>query len=403
MWQTMKRICFLTVALCLVFTLRLRAAESIPLAGEWRFALDRGNAGTNEGWFARNLPDKIKLPGILQAQGYGDDISTNTPWVLGLGDAWWKLQPAALREHFSQPGHVEVPFLAQPPKHYLGAAWYQRDIEIPTNWSGKHFTLFLERVHWKSTVWLDDREVGSDISLSTPHEYDLGVIAPGKHRLTIRVDNRLQLPAAGHLVDSHSISDSLGAAWNGIVGKIELQSSDPVCIERLCLDPDLSRKGVTATLFTHNGTGKAISAPLVMLQVVPENFGGNALKPVQQSAVIPAGDTNLTLFFPMGDHFEQWSEFSPKVYNLRATIGGKVFHSEIADTFGLREITTRDKDILINGRPVNLRLTHFGGDFPLTGYPAMDVASWKKIFQTCKDYGLERNAVSFVVSAGSRV
>ena len=54
----------------------------------------------------------------------------------------------------------------------------------------------------------------------------------------------------------------------------------------------------------------------------------------------------------------------------------------------LREITHNDKDLLINGRPVNLRLTHDGGDFPLTGYPAMDVASWKKIIQTCKDYGL---------------
>jgi hypothetical protein len=38
-------------------------------------------------------------------------------------------------------------------------------------------------------------------------------------------------------------------------------------------------------------------------------------------------------------------------------------------------------------------MTHFGGDFPLTGYPAMDVASWKKIIQTCKDYGL--NGIRF--------
>jgi hypothetical protein len=34
------------------------------------------------------------------------------------------------------------------------------------------------------------------------------------------------------------------------------------------------------------------------------------------------------------------------------------------------------------------RGTHFGGDFPLTGYPPADVVSWKKIFRTCKDYGL---------------
>ena len=67
------------------------------------------------------------------------------------------------------------------------------------------------------------------------------------------------------------------------------------------------------------------------------------------------------------------------------TSGGYVDTREV--TFGLREITANDKDLLINGRPVNLRTTHSGGDFPLTGYPAMDVASWKKIFKTCKDYG----------------
>ena len=49
--------------------------------------------------------------------------------------------------------------------------------------------------------------------------------------------------------------------------------------------------------------------------------------------------------------------------------------------------------MLLNGRPVNLRLTHSGGDFPLTGSPATDVASWKKIIQVCQDYGL--NGIRF--------
>ena len=45
----------------------LRAAETVPLAGEWRFALDRNDVGTNEQWFAKKLPDKIQLPGVLEA------------------------------------------------------------------------------------------------------------------------------------------------------------------------------------------------------------------------------------------------------------------------------------------------------------------------------------------------
>src|ERR1039458_8439867 len=118
---------FLAVAI-FIFTVQLRAAETIPLAGEWRFALDRNDVGTNEQWFAKNLPDKIKLPGILQAQGYGDDIGIRTPWVLTLYDHFWYLR--ADYAAYTNAGSVKVPFLCQPPRHYLGAAWYQRDIEI---------------------------------------------------------------------------------------------------------------------------------------------------------------------------------------------------------------------------------------------------------------------------------
>jgi hypothetical protein len=37
---------------------------------------------------------------------------------------------------------------------------------------------------------------------------------------------------------------------------------------------------------------------------------------------------------------------------------------------------------------VNLRTTHFGLDFPLTGYPAMDVESWRRIIRRCQEFGL---------------
>ena len=247
------------VAAFFIFIAQLCVVETISLDGEWRFALDRTDAGVNEKWFTKNLPDKIQLPGILQAQGYGDDISTDTPWVLTLGDAWWKIQPANLRDHFSQPGHVEVPFLSQPPKHYLGAAWYQHDIEIPTNWSGKHFTFFLERAHWQSTVWVDDKEFSANNSLVAPHITDLGVLTPGKHRLSIRVDNRTQLPAAGHLVDSHSISDGLGAAWNGIVGKIELRATNPVWIEDVQVFPNVEKKSAVVRGRIGNITGQNVT------------------------------------------------------------------------------------------------------------------------------------------------
>jgi hypothetical protein len=420
----------LAVLLCLVAK-PLRAAETISLDGEWRFALDRADMGVNEKWFARDLADKILLPGILQAQGYGDDISTDTPWVLTLGDAWWKIQPASLREHFSQPGHVEVPFLSQPPKHYLGAAWYQRDFDVPTNWSGKHFTLFLERAHWQSKVWIDDQEFPANDSLVAPHITDLGVLTPGKHRLSVRVDNRLQLPAAGHLVDSHSISDGLGAAWNGIVGKIELRATPPVWIDDVQVFT-LGTQGVVHVIVhignitgkTGNGFLSVCSSgpfPIIKNSSVKWEKSKYAMFPINTFEFAPPkpftnvismsepshfvkwetnGGTAEFTFIKSAEDTKFWDEFHPSllyetlylsINNTQTTGTNDLDHLPVVTKgfgYGFRQITAQDKDILINGRPVNLRLTHDGGEFPLTGYPAMDVASWKKIIQTCKDYGL---------------
>jgi hypothetical protein len=387
----MKIKLLLTLALAAFASLAVHGQNILPLDGEWRFALDRADAGVNGKWFARDLPDKINLPGILQAQGYGDDISTDTPWVLTLGDAWWKIQPASLREHFSQPGHVEVPFLSQPPKHYLGAAWYQRDVEIPTNWSSKHFTLFLERAHWQSKVWIDDQEFPANDSLVAPHVTDLGVLTPGKHRLSIRVDNRMQLPAAGHLVDSHSISDGLGAAWNGIVGKIELRATSPVWIEDVQVFPNVTNKTALIKIKIGNSTGKAGNG-LILVEAASHSIYIPAT-PINWQADGGSGEFTVTL----GANAKPWDEFNTELQQIivhleNSEINSGGMNSQEIDsretTFGLREITHDNKELLINGRPVNLRLTHDGGEFPLTGYPAMDVASWKKIIQTCKDYGL---------------
>ena len=182
----------LTIALAwstVGFAVTTAAPDAIPLSGQWHFSLDRSDQGIEDKWYQRDLPNRIQLPGDLQSQGYGDKISVDTPWVLSLYDRLW-YERAEYRD-YTQPGNVKVPFLCQPPRHYLGVAWYQRTIEIPMAWQGLHVKLFLERTRWESTVWVDDRQIGSNNSLVAPHEYDLGILAPGSHRLSVRIDNRM--------------------------------------------------------------------------------------------------------------------------------------------------------------------------------------------------------------------
>lgn len=368
----------------------LPEATSISLAGEWRFALDRDHAGANERWFDQSLPDKIRLPGVLEAQGYGDEIGIHTPWVLTLYDHFWYLR--ADYAAYTNAGNVKVPFLCQPPRHYLGAAWYQRNIEIPKDWRNRRVVLFLERPHWKTTVWLDNREVGSDISLCTPHEYNLGIVPPGGHRLTIRVDNRMILP---YRPDAHSISDSLGDAWNGIAGKIELRSTPLVWIDDVQVYPDFKSGSARARIRIGNVTGKTGSgilwfgcgtAPSAEIQNIEELTAMS-----HQTVTWNTNGTTLDLEISLTNFPAprlDWDEFHPNLRNLMLDLKAGPTSDSRDIVFGFRDFHTDGNQFILNGRPVYFRGTHFGGDFPLTGYPATDVESWKKIFQTCKDYGL---------------
>ncbi|HEU4391445.1 MAG TPA: glycoside hydrolase family 2 TIM barrel-domain containing protein, partial [Blastocatellia bacterium] len=369
------RLLFALTAIGVVCSLPLTngsAAVNGPLylAGEWRFALDRSNTGIADQWFAKDLTDRIKLPGILQSQGYGDEISTSTPWVLSLYDRFWYL-----REEFkpyTKPGNTKVPFLSQPPRHYIGAAWYQRDVEIPSDWRGRRVVLTLERPHWETTVWLDEQRVGSNNSLVAPHTYDFGIVAPGRHRLTIRIDNRMLLP---YRPDAHSVSDSLGSSWNGIAGKIELISTTPVWIDDAQLYPDVAKKSALLKAKIGNLTGRPgkgmLSAGAATAEATWDEKGGSAQLEVS-----------------LGPDAKQWDEFNPALQRLTLRIDGGGADDSREIVFGLREFRAAGTDFVINGRKTYLRGTHHGGDFPLTGYPPTDVDYWRKLLQTCRDWGL---------------
>jgi beta-galactosidase len=347
------------------------------LAGQWRFSLDRDDAGVKESWFARDLraTTKIALPGILQSQGYGDDITAETPFVAALPRdmAWYKLPQYAA---YTKPGHVEVPYLSQPVKHYLGVAWYQRDIDIPTAWHGKRVGLNLERTRWQTTVYVDDKEIGTCHSLVAPHDYDLGMLKPGRHRLSIRIDNRMILP---YRPDGHGVSDAEGSTWNGIVGRIELAATSPVWIEDAQVFPNVAGKSAQIKVRIGNATGKAGSGTLAV---------GATTAPVTWEA--DGGDGTIDVALP---NATPWSEFTPVLQRLTLKLTGPSADDRRDVTFGLREIKAEGKHILLNGELFHFRATHDGGGFPLTGYPATDVASWKHIVTVCKTWGL--NGIRF--------
>jgi len=377
-----KRVEILMLLACLLGGSLSNAAEVLPLGGDWRFALDRMDAGMGEQWFLRQLPDNVRLPGTLSGQGIGDDISTNTTWVGGIVDKSWFTAPEY--EKYRQPGNVKVPFWLQPEKYYAGVAWYQRDIEIPADWNEQRVVLFLERAHWETRVWVDDKLIGTNNSLSTPHEYDLGQLAPGKHTVSIRVDNRMVIDVGEN---SHCVSDHTQGNWNGIVGRIELRATPLVWIEDVRVYPRVETRTAIVRGTLGNPTGKTLTNTVGLCLL--DRFDARPRFPTTNiSVVCPAEGGTFQAEVICGNQVRPWDEFNPGLFELTVRSGHLPDDQSNTVLFGFREISTNGTHFTINGRKTFLRGTLECAIFPKTGHPPMEVEEWRLIIRVAKSYGL---------------
>ncbi len=353
------------------------AADVLSLDGQWRFELDRKGVGIEQRWFTRKLPGQVRLPGTLTGQGIGDEISLRTPWTGTIVDKSFFTAPEY--EKYRQPGHIKVPFWLQPDRYYAGAAWYQRDIDVPEEWRGKRVGLFLERAHWETRVWVDGKSYGSNAALATPHEYELSVsLLPGRHVLTVRVDNRMIVDVGEN---SHSVSDHTQGNWNGIVGRIQLEATPPVWIDDLQVFASTTNKPVVLKGRIGNATGQPGRGEILIGTRRVE--AGNEAPSLSHASVswAPGGGEFET---QLPGELETWDEFNPVLYEVTATL----LDSSRSVRFGRREVVTQGTQFLLNGRKLFIRGTLECAIFPATGHPPVDVDSWKRIIRIAKAHGL---------------
>ena len=305
------------------------AQRTIDLSGQWSF-------GTGE---QPVLNDCISLPNSMITASKGDDVTAQTQWTGSTYDSSYYFNPAM--ERYRVEGNVKFPFFLTPKKHYVGTAWYERSVTIPRSWKKRPVLLYLERPHIETTVFVNGREVGHQLSLSTPHEYDItSFVRFGRENtIRIRVYNGIENVGVGQ--DSHSVTDQTQGNWNGIVGRIELRSSEATPAIRVV--PDIAARCV----------------------------------------VIHVGSDSIYKF-QFGDSLQLWSEFNPYLYTRQVSYHGR----PLTLCFGIRDISIQGRQFYLNGKPIWMRGTVENCCFPETGYPPTDEASWLRIFEKCREYGL---------------
>lgn len=352
----------------------LCAQDKISLEGEWLFKVDSANVGEQQHWERDAFSQKISLPGSTDEWGIGNEYPLFKS-ILGTNNLE------------GYPTDADFGMLTRKHK-YLGKAWYQKKFVIPAGAKDKKYTLFLERVMWRSKVWIDGNPVGSPVDyLSTPHIYTVGNLTPGEHSITIQVDNS-QIHPIGTL--GHAYCPHMQSQWNGIVGEICLLETPRISIEHIAVYPSFKDKNVKTRLELSNDSRKR---KVTLHLTVKEKATGNTVAVEKLRPVVEAGSSTVDHTFTIDGSLLPWDEFTPELYQLEVSLDYSGQKQVCTTDFGFRDLGIADKHFTINGRKFIYRNSHEGMFFGKTGYPATDVDYWRKIWKLYKDHGF--NAVRF--------
>lgn len=318
-----------------------RLLTTIDLAGTWKLQLDEGKSGLR-------LPfgDTMTLPGTTSHARKG---ARNEAIEIG-----------CLTDEY----------------RYEGWAWFSREVDIPESLAGKSVHLYLERTR-VTTVWIDGREAGTRNSLSTPHLYEVtGLATPGRHTITIRVDNTEYPTKGGHLTSPDTQTN-----WNGITGRIELQFSGASYLRDVRVDPCVADRSVTVR-------ARRIGGGANRLAVSAAGFNGHDHTVAERVYRVESDD--IAVRFELGEQARLWSDAEPYLYKVNVRLlndeGEALDAREL--TVGLREFKADGDKFAINGVRTFLRGKHDGLIFPLTGFAPTSVEEWLRILGIAKSYGI---------------
>lgn len=270
---------------------------------------------------------------------------------------------------------------------FEGKAVYSKEISIPENWKGRLKRLVMERTK-PTIVYVDGRIAGSCDDITTAQIYDLTpFLAPGKHILTIVVDNAPSSVPSQVYSSSHAYSSSTQTNWNGIIGSFFLESIPERGIRSVRVSPLAAQKTASVRVALRG----SFSGEDVLVEARARSFNSadnHVTKTLKKSFHLMGDDPVLDLTLDMGLDALLWSEFTPALYHLEIKVSGKDLWDKKTAEFGLRDFKVSGKQFMINDLYTFLRGKHDACVFPLTGYPPMDVDSWRKVFQTAKEYGI---------------
>jgi beta-glucuronidase len=293
------------------------------LSGIWRFRLDPQEEGERSGW-SNGLADTraIAVPG-----------------------SWNDLFDDA--------------------RDYFGTAWYEAGIHVDAGWQGRRIFLRFGSANYRARAWLNGQLLGEHVGGHLPFTFEVTAAAlPGAaNRLVVMVENKLAIervpsaagPAGGTGTGGFPDVTFDFFPYAGLHRPVLLHATPWTYIDDLTITTTLAGSDghVTVDLQVHGNWHGSAELGIAL-----------ATGPLTVALQVQAGRGRATLTIP---GVRPWSPEDPHLYALTVRIG----HAPVVDTYhlkvGVRTVAVQGDQLLLNGKPVQLRGFGKHEDFPIHG------------------------------------
>ena len=292
-------------------------SEWINLNGPWTYSFDPGNSGKERGY--------------LDSEGFKDKI----------------IVPFCPESKLSGVGYTD----------FIKHMWYQRKLDIPSNWDGKDVMINFGGVDYTCEAYIDSQFVGTHSGGTSAFSFDISkFVKPGSsHNLVLYIKDDV-LSMTQPLGKQSFRFQSSGARYTrttGIWQTVWLEAVSRYGLKRVKITPDLDQKQFTVSPEYYNLSGSD------KLSVIIKDGD----KIVSRS-VIPASNSSIAVL-PLKT-VKTWSPEDPFLYDIELQVTDKTGQviDKVTSYAGMRKVQVQGNRVFLNDKPYYLRFVLDQGFYP---------------------------------------
>ena len=314
----------------------------------------------------------------------GEWMNLNGTWRFDFDDEdrgrkeHWERTRDRLKKEISVPFAYQAKLSGVEEGKLHDIVWYQREFQVPGQWSGKRIRLNFGAVDYSCQVWVNGNLAIAHEGGHVPFSVDITDLLEENNTLTVRAQDYardITLPRGKQYWEMES-KYIFYTGTTGIWQTVWLEPVSETYLDRMTFRPDIDHNQVQIGIAV-----SGISMKMNLRVEMKVSFTGRDAERCYDKAPVTTdiyeikenweyrcmGLKNVQL-----DGFEYWwTPERPNLYEVTATLyDGETILDQVDTYFGMRKISLENGIVCLNNKPYRQRLVLDQGYFPQGGLTA---------------------------------